>query len=536
MPTQTKFICPSGGVNIDFSGVFEPLNGGSSYTSATNYKVASLDLTGIFHVSTSVDDRPSFNTGFKLSSGADLSTIFRRYGFAGITITSQPTNQVVVNNSTATFSITATALGTPTYQWYKNTLLISGAISATYTTAALTTVNDTDVYFCRVSYSGSSVDSNSVNTRIKPYITAHPSSSALDEGSGATVTVSAGGSATLSYQWYGPNGIISGANSPSYSFTLSAANDGGYYCKVTSTHDATGVNSNTATISILAPTITSISPNTGSYNYNDGDGIIFTVTATGTNLTYSFYRGATSVQSGSSNQYTFSVSETNNGTYKCAVSNNGGSVDSNPVTIVRFYQNSITAQPTNQTVIVNGSNDATFSISANGNASPTYQWQENDGGWSNLSNGARVSGATSSQLSILNVESGDNGRLFRCIVSNKKADGVSNWSDTASSQVSLTTYWITITSQPSGGTVNENDTVAIVVDVSANPSPTYRWQYSSDNSTWADTYDYEYVNGAGTGTDTMSFSATTNDIGYYRCKITNAAGTFYSDSAYVSVN
>ena len=133
------------------------------------------------------------------------------------------------------------------------------------------------------------------------------------------------------------------------------------------------------------------------------------------------------------------------------------------------------------------------------------------------------------------MQIGDNGRQFRCVVSNKKADGVSNWTDTTSSTVTLTSYWLTITSQPTGGTVNVDDVVAIGVGVSANSSPTYQWQYSSDNSSWVDTFDYEYVNGSGTGTTTMSFKATTNDIGYYRCKIINEAGTFYSNSAYINV-
>jgi hypothetical protein len=39
MPTQTKFLITSGVALVDLSGVFEPLNGGTSYGSATNYKV-----------------------------------------------------------------------------------------------------------------------------------------------------------------------------------------------------------------------------------------------------------------------------------------------------------------------------------------------------------------------------------------------------------------------------------------------------------------------------------------------------------------
>ena len=119
MPTQTKFICPSGGVNVDLSGIFADLDGGVAYGTATKFKVGANDFNTIFHASTSAEDRPSFNTGYKITvngTPTDLSTIFRRRGFVSITITSQPSNQIVVNNAQAQFSVTATGSGVITYQ------------------------------------------------------------------------------------------------------------------------------------------------------------------------------------------------------------------------------------------------------------------------------------------------------------------------------------------------------------------------------------------------------------------------------------
>ena len=83
MPTQTRFIAPSGGSNLDLSGIFADLDGGTSYGTATKFRVGSVDLTGYFHASTSSEDRPAFNTGYKVN-GTDLSAIFRRRGFVGM--------------------------------------------------------------------------------------------------------------------------------------------------------------------------------------------------------------------------------------------------------------------------------------------------------------------------------------------------------------------------------------------------------------------------------------------------------------------
>ncbi len=79
----------------------------------------------------------------------------------------------------------------------------------------------------------------------------------------------------------------------------------------------------------------------------------------------------------------------------------------------------VTTNPTNQTVIA--SQVATFKAAANGNPTPTVQWQVSSNGgadWTNLSDDSNISGATSTMLTLSNVPFSMNGYEYRAIFSN----------------------------------------------------------------------------------------------------------------------
>jgi hypothetical protein len=80
----------------------------------------------------------------------------------------------------------------------------------------------------------------------------------------------------------------------------------------------------------------------------------------------------------------------------------------------------ITQHPNNQTIPPYGT--ASFTVQATGDAPLSYQWQK-DG--SNLSDGGRISGATTATLQILNADAADQGS-YRCIVSNPYGSAISN--------------------------------------------------------------------------------------------------------------
>lgn len=511
MPTQTKFICPSGGVNVDLSGIFEDLNGGTSYGTQTKFKVGSVDLTGYFHASTSSEDRPSFNTGFKVN-GTDLSTLFRRRGFVGITITTQPTNQIVVNNTSATFSIAATAAGTPTYQWYKNNSIISGATSTTYTTGALTTANDTDTYFCRVSYSGSSVDSNSVNTRIKPYIVSHPSALNVNDGTGPyALQTTAGGSQVLYFQWFRNN--VAREASPRYGNLtpfpqpstqdqdvlnpVNSTNTGSYYCKVTSDYDATGVQTNSVSVSIIPPIVT-ISSFGNQTQFNETNTVQFSSSLSqGTNVTYQWYRNNNIISGATSSTYSFAISGSNTGTYKVRATNGGGFDDSNEITI-SIIPPIVTISSTQY--VYNNTNAVELTSSLSQGTNVTYQWYGPAG---------LISGATSPNY-VFTMSDSTRGNYY------VRATNAGGFDDSNVVTVYMNPI---ITDDPDTQTVNAGVSVTFSVTAAGGPSLSYQW----------------YENGStisGAINSSYTFTATSSDNGKtYYCIVSGVSGITPDTSA-----
>lgn len=94
---------------------------------------------------------------------------------------------------------------------------------------------------------------------------------------------------------------------------------------------------------------------------------------------------------------------------------------------IQFNAPTITSQPTNTTV--NAGQAATFTVAATGAGTLSYEWQKLTGNvWSTLSNGGRISGATSTTLMISMVDVSDAGS-YRAVVRN--SNGAITASNTA---------------------------------------------------------------------------------------------------------
>ena len=197
-----------------------------------------------------------------------------------ITISGQPSSTSVVSGATGSFSVTATRTGTGTlgYQWQiqqsgtGDWANISGATSATYTTAAATVAagsgpSNTDKYRVVVSLTGAeSVISNAVTLTVTAAVITigtQPANASAVEGETETftVTATATGGATLSYQWQksddaGSNwSTIVGATSASYTtgaLTVADDNNDQYRVVVSATKEATPVTSNAATLTVTS--------------------------------------------------------------------------------------------------------------------------------------------------------------------------------------------------------------------------------------------------------------------------------------------
>ena len=215
-------------------------------------------------------------------------------------------------------------------------------------------------------------------TGTAPAITQQPTSQTVTAGQSATFTVTATGTAPLSYQWY-VNGAAAGTNSRTYAVLAATLGETGAQIYATVTNADGSATSATATLTVNATaTAPAISQQPASATVTAGQAATFSVTATGTTpLTYQWFMNGSAAGSNSS---TFSISQTKtgqNGTQiYVKVSNTAGSAMSSTVTLTVNQAAptapAITQQPANMTVTAG--QPATFTVTSTGTAPLTYQW------------------------------------------------------------------------------------------------------------------------------------------------------------------
>jgi len=256
-------------------------------------------------------------------------------------ITGQPSNQTVFANQKATFSVTANGTSPLSYQWRKNGTTISGATSATYTTPAETTSDTGALFSVVVSNSVGNVTSNSatltVNPDPAPAITSQPASQTITAGQTAIFSVTATGTAPLSYQWQKNGAAISGATSSSYTTPPETTSDNGAQFAVVVSNSAGTATSNTAVLTVNpAPVAPSITTQPSSKTITAGQTATFSVSASGTApLNYQWQKNSTAISGATSSSYTTPAETTsdNGAQFTVVVSNSVGSITSNPATL-----------------------------------------------------------------------------------------------------------------------------------------------------------------------------------------------------------
>jgi hypothetical protein len=119
-----------------------------------------------------------------------------------VTITQQPTSQMVAQGGSVTFTVAATGTAPLTYQWKSNGSPIAGATASSLT---LTNVADGDTGFYSVDVGNvvGTVASSSAMLVLSPFvnITQQPASQMVGAGFDATFSVVGKGPGPITYQW-----------------------------------------------------------------------------------------------------------------------------------------------------------------------------------------------------------------------------------------------------------------------------------------------------------------------------------------------
>src|SRR5256712_5659116 len=152
---------------------------------------------------TSSDNGAQFTVAVSNSAGTVTSTAATLTVNTPPSITTQPVSQTVTVGQTASFSVAAMGTAPLAYQWNKNGTAIGGATSASYTTPATTSTDIGAQFTVTVSNPVGTVTSTAATLTVNtpPSITTQPASQTITAGQTATFSVTASGTAPLSYQW-----------------------------------------------------------------------------------------------------------------------------------------------------------------------------------------------------------------------------------------------------------------------------------------------------------------------------------------------
>jgi hypothetical protein len=261
-------ISPAAGGNgaaVTLSGA---ANASTTTNNSGNYTFAGLS-NGVYVITPSL-------TGYTYApasqnatvNGANVTAVNFTASVAAVapTITAQPANQTVTAGQTATFVVVAAGTAPLSYQWQKSGVSLAGATASSYTTPATATTDNGSTFTVVVSNAAGSVTSNAALLTVSPASVA-PSITSLNPtsgpvGSSVTITGANFGATqgTSTVRFNGTSAVPTSWSATSIVATVPAGATTG---NVVVTAGGTASNGVNFTVTVPAPSITSLNPAAG---------------------------------------------------------------------------------------------------------------------------------------------------------------------------------------------------------------------------------------------------------------------------------
>jgi len=432
-----------------------------------------------------------------------------------INITTQPValTDACEGDETISLSVIASGTGTTSYQWYKDSELITDSINNELN--IITVPGNSGSYYCEISDLWCSTQSSSAEVNINPAtkISTQPTLNTISCEGDADIllTVEASGTGTVLYQWYKGIDQIQDATESTLIINTDPNNTGIYTCKVNS-DCGDEIQSNNAEITINPAT--SISKHSESLtNACEGDATIeLIVKAIGTgDITYQWYKGDETVSGANDDTLLIITNPVNTGTYYCKINSECGSeVQSNNSVVNINLATAINAQPESLISVCENDADIILSIDAVGTGIITYKWYKG------------VDLLTNETTSKLNIASNPiNSGTYHCVVGSDCGNDVisNNIEVVIDANVSINTHPTAVT------TVCESDeSINLNVEASGGGTLSYQW-YHNDNIM------------EGATEEQKNIITNPDNSGIYYCIVSNQCGSnAQSNDATVVIN
>ncbi len=295
----------------------------------------------------------------------------------------QPTNEIATAGSTVNLSVTASGTVPLSYQWRNNGGAIQAATNSVFTLSSAEPTNS-DNYTVTVNNAFGSITSSvaSVTIGLPPSILLQPTLQVAPDTS-ATMSVTATGSAPLTYQWWNSTGPIQDATNAVYTVNASESLDS-YTVRISNTFGS--ITSSVAIVSIDAPPTIAVQPMNQSAP--TGAAVTLSVTASGSDpLNYQWWNSSGAIFDATNPFYTLNPAATNESdNYTVTINNAFGSITSSPAIVSIGLPPTIAVQPISQAAAAGAL--VILNVTATGSATLNYQWSNSGGAIPNATNSA----------------------------------------------------------------------------------------------------------------------------------------------------
>jgi sugar lactone lactonase YvrE len=264
---------------------------------------------------------------------------------------------------------------------------------------------------------------------------------------------------------------------------------------------------------VVTPTI--VAPSIGSQPLDakviDGATATFSVTASGSSLTYQWQRDGASIAGATGASYTTPVLRMadNGAKYQVVISGSNALVASSAATLtVVPIALSLTTQPLAQTA--KDGDVVSFDVGATGSAPIQYQWQRND---------VAIAGADKATYTTSALALADNGAVFKVVVTNPA--GTVNSQE---AKLTVTAAAPRIVTAPESVTTSDGASVTFMVMAAGSAPLAYQWLRNGSPISGATSASYAA---------TLAYASSGDR---FTVQISNGAGQVVSDAAVVTVN
>lgn len=288
-----------------------------------------------------------------------------------VSFNTHPTGKTVNPNVVVTFGVDVSGTGPFTYQWRKGGQNLPGEEGTSLqVTAAESLEGSYDVVVTNVV---GPVASNPAILSVNDPVTFNnqPANKTVNPGALVTFTADVSGTGPFTYQWRKGGQPLPGEEGVNLQFTAAKSLEGSYDVVVTNTVGS--VPSNPATLSVNDPV--TINSHPLDKTVNPGVSVTFSVDVSGTApFTYQWRKGGQNLPGKESSSLQLTATESLEGSYDVVVTNVVGPATSNAATLSVNDGVNITSQP--KAIAINLGGHATFSVTAAGTGTLTYQWRK----------------------------------------------------------------------------------------------------------------------------------------------------------------